>query len=932
MKKLIFVFLLILIAIEFINIKNINCYDDKKISFSFKKGDLIKTIDIGKGKFENFSFNLIKKDENFELRVKGKGDLEFNIIFNGFKKIFPFDDSQFLSPLYVFEKENQIFMFSIDYSDLHYFKFLEKENTINYNLYLKGKENLKFRIDQIKSLSEAFIRYYEIYKIRERKVDQGGLIIPNISLTTIINSIGIGNINIKYRIVDPKELYAPERIMEGTKYKMKNFVIFDPIKISFENLKDKDFVKNLYFDENILNKQIGIEILTSSIKDKDGNLISIVKKSETTYKIEQGEKVPDYKENSFDKIIFLNPDPNHLKNKGLNPFDNFYSRYIYPLNIAITKMNRELEIKGENEAKYVGLAIDFSNIGDFMNFDKKNFTKNPISFIDGKVSQSYISNCLELLKYLNNKTLILSINPNHFQLLMNSDLIYKEIENIDYIENLPIERVLVPNRPIFFSFRLKDSEINEDNLNKIFNFSLLYGIYPTFWKSKDEPFSIWDNPKKLKLLLNYKNYYEIISEIENEPFKGSFSAKIENGEIYQFGEYPNIYFTFSGYGKIYIDKSILKENDFIILDPIENEEINYKEDENEIIIDSFGLSVINIKSKKGKDLDNKVSLILSNFENKNKSILFLIFPILFLFINLILRKTRLLFKKSYTFLLIILFITHLSLNHFFNISSPYLLFLSIGLYFLFTSLYSLSTKRLFLLNISLIFFITSIVFYLINGNQILSSPPYYLFYNTYFISLILSILIFIFYHFNWKRFYDFMIFLILIILMFLTNILSNPFYSPPIEFTFLISLLSLTFIIFLLTKNFKKIFLMLVLIFLNLIYIFIDKIFYYLLSKKIFISIDFVPNLIFLFLLTTLLIYFYRRDFITKPKFIFTSLILFLIFISLYLNRTLIITPNIFNIIASIIKLIFYIILIIYLIFFVESSLIKKEEWWLNYW
>ncbi len=927
MKKLI-IFLLIIITLGFINLKLLNSDNNFGISFSLKKGEETKLIDIGKGEFKNFSYNLIKKENSFELRLKGKGGIEFNINLNEYKKIYPIEKDVFLSPFYIFEKDNKLLMFSVDYSDLHYFKLSENENLINYNLYIKSKEFLKFRIDEVKSLLDAFNKYYEIYKLRERKVDFGGLIIPNISLTTIINSIGIGNLNIKYRIIDPKELYAPDRILEGSKYKITNFVVFDPVKVIFENIDKENLIKSLYFDENIFNKLTGIEIISSSIKDKDGNIVSITKKSEPTYKIVSGEKVPDFKEGFLDTIIFLNPNPNYFKNKGINPFDIYFSRFIYPLNISITKINNELEIKGENEAKYSGLALDFSNVENFFNFDKKLFTKNPLSFIDGKVAQFYTSNLYELIKYLKGKVLILSINPKYFQLIMNSDLILREIDDLNYLKNLPIERVLVPNRPIFFSFRLKDSELNEENLNKIFKYSILYGIYPTFWKSKDEPFSIWDNPTKLKLLVNFKDYYEIINEIEKESFKGGLNAKIENGEIYQFGNYPNIYFTINGYGKIYIDKKVIKDRDFIIIDPIKKEELSYIEDDGKIVIDSYGLSVINIKSKgEFKEVSQNINFINSKrFENKNNNIFLIIIPILLILFNILLRKKIILLKLNSTFLFLILFIILLISNIFFNISSPYLLIFSVGLIFLLSSLYSTSFKKSFLLNISLIYLIMSILFYLLNGNQILPSPPYYLFYNTYFISIVLSIFIFIFYHFNWRKIYDFIIFSKLLILMFLTNILRNPFYSPPIEFTFLISILFITFIIFLLSKNIKSFFLFSILLLLITGYIFIDKIFYLFLSNKIFISIDFIPNLIFIFIITIISIYFSKREFNTKPKLINISLILFMALISIYLNRVFLITPNLFNITSSIIKLIFYIILIIYLIFFVESSLIKKEE------
>ncbi len=931
MKKIIISFLLIILFIKIFPIKFLNSQDLNNIEFFLLKDEEQKIVTIGKGEFKNFSYNLSTKDNLFTFIISGKGNLIFKIIFKEMEKVFPEIDGVFISPFYILkDKEEKLFMFSVDSSGLHYFEVKEKEENfeINYNIYSNKKELIKFRIVKVNSIFDAFEDYYKFYKIKDRKIDLGGLILPNISLTNIINNVGIENFNIKGRIIDPKEQYAPERILEGIKYKIKNFVLFDPIKLKFENIDINKIEKELFFNENPYYKLMGIQILTSSIKNKDGSIIKIEKKSEPTLKIVSGEKVPDYKENSVDTIIFLNPEQNFLKNKGISSFDIYYSRYIYPLNIAITISNRQLEIKGENEARYHGLALDFSDVEDFFNFDKKKFNNNPKSFIDGEVAQFYCSNLYNFLNSLQKNYPVLSINPKYYQLIMNSDLIYKEIEDLNYLNNLPIERVIVPNRPIVFSFRLKNEDINESVLNKIFKNSLIYGVYPTFSKPQDEPYSIWDNVEKLKLLANYKDFYDLIGKIESKGFIGKSIATIENGYIYQFGDFPDIFFTINGYGKIKIEKSALEsQGNISIINPLNNEKVEFYEEGNNIIIDSWGLNVINIKNENIQtQSENQNISKFSKFENKKISILIFVSVLFFVFLNLLLRKINLIINIKPTYIIFTLLILSLIINQFLGLSSPFYILLLIGIYFIFTSTFSSLTKKSFLLNFSLVFLLSSLIFYILNGNQAIFSPPYYLFYNTYFISIILTYFVFIFYHFEWKKIYDILIFSTILIVILISNPTRNPFYSPPIDYTFLISSLILALFIFLLSKNLLKIILFSLFAFLIINYIFIDKIYFYLLSKEIFISVDFIQNLTLLFALSIIFIYFSKSKFKTKTKLVYNFLIIFFIVVSIYLNRILLVSPNIFGIISSIIKLIFYIILIIYLIFFVESTFIKKEE------
>lgn len=931
MKKII-VFLLFLILVnQFIPVKFLKSQTLKDIEFLFIKDKEEKLVNIEKNKFKNFSYNFSKKNENFYLNIKGRGDLIFKIFFKNMEKIFPKENGIFITPFYVLKnKDNKYFMFSIDSHDLHYFETKNRDDgfEIIYNFYVEKNESIKFKIKEVNSIFDAIETYYKFYGIKERRVDLDGLILPNISLTTIVNNVGIENLSVKGRIIDPKEEYAPDRVLEGAKFKLKNFILFDPIKLKFENIELNEIEKRLYFDENPYNKLIGIQILTSSIKNKDKSLIKIEKKSEATFKIVSGEKIPDYKENSIDTIIFLNPEVSFLKNKGISSFDIYYSRYIYPLNISITILNRQLEIKGENEAKYYGLALDFSHISDFFNFDKKHFNKNPKSFISGEIAQFYAANLYNFLNSLQKETNILSINPKYFQLIMNSDVIYKEIEDLRSLDSLPIERVLVPNRPIFFSFRLKNEEINEETLDKIFKYSLIYGIYPTFSKHKDEPFSIWDDVSKLKILTKYKDFYTLINKVEVKGFLGNSVATIENGEIYQFGNLPDFYLTFDGYGKIKIDKNVFESiEDISIINPINNEKVKFYEENGKIVIDSNGLYILNIKGKnEAIQKENKTISTSSKFERKNISYLIILVILFLILLNFSFRKIKFDFKLKPVFVISILFIILLILNYFLGISSPFFIYLSFGIYFLFASIFSSMNKKDFLLNFSLVFLFSSLFYYLLNGSQIIFSPPYYIFYNTYFISIMLTLFIFIFHHFEWKKIYDIIIFLTILTIVLISNPTRNPFYLPQIDYTFLTINLLFTFIILLLSKSFIKTILFIILVFLNVIYIFNEKIYFILLSKGLFISVDFIPNLILLFILSILIIYFSKSTFKIKVKIAYNFLIIFFIFISLYLNRVLYTSPHIFGIVSSIIKLIFYIILIIYVIFFVERALIKKEE------
>lgn len=918
MKKIVIVLLMIfsiLISLNF-NPKKSLANEDLKVDFCLKniegKESLIK---VGKGSFYNFKYNFIENKGDYKLIISGKGAIEFKIVFKDYKIIFPEKISTFISPFFVLKNlEEDYLMLSLPYNNLYYYeiKNLDNKTYISFNLFLRKKEEIKFNIKKVDSVEESFDEYFKIYKEKERKVNDGGLLVPNTSFTNLRNA-GIQNFKVKYRIVDSKDEFATDRIIEASFFGIKNFVIFNPVSLKFENVSSNDITKELYFDDNNLNKLNGITLLTSGLKNKDGEIVSFVKKSDPTYKFES----------SLDTIFLLNPNPDYLKNKGISSYEITYNKTIFPLNISIQYANKQSELSEEKRGRYIGFAIDFTDVVDIFNFNKNHFGKYPLSYIDGKEAQFYLVNLCNLLEKMSKEKLMLSINPKYYQLSMNSDIIYKEIENLSEIENFPVERVLIRNRPIYFSFKLKKDEINEENLQKIFDFSLFYGIYPTFSKPKDESFSLWDYPEKIKLLLPYINYYEIINQIEKRGFKGKTYASISDGKVLRFGDCPEIYFAIDGKGELKIDKNSLNINgDFEIFEPIQNRKLNFEEKDGYIFLNVLDEKVIKIASK------NEVAT--SNTTVNKRQVKFdmnLIIPIIFLFISLVNIKNGFKLNFNYNFLIIFVFLILFLVKFYLNITSPYFLFLSIGFLTLFSSLFESSFKKVFLNYFSIIFFALSFLYHLLTKSQINNVPPFYPYFDLYYFIVVLFLYLFIFHHFKWRVQFDLVIFLTFFFYIFLTNLLTTPFYTPPIDLNLSIIFIIFSFIlVFLSFKDFKKFIVSLIFISLVLLYFFWEKIYFYLLTKNIFLGNDFVSYFITLFFITILLFFFSKLDFKTKPNFIYIIFTIFLILNSLILNDFHLNTPNKFGFFSSISRIIFYIIIIIYFIFFVESMLAKKEE------
>lgn len=879
----------------------------------------------GKGKFINFKYNLSETDGNYKLNLSGKGAIEFIVIFENYQVIFPEKRETFNSPIIILKNsDNNYLFFSVPYDNLYYFEFFSEENrsSVSFNIYLKGKENIIFNIKNVNSLEEAFDEYFEIYKEKNREIDNGGLLVPDTSFSRI-RELGTSNFNIKYRIVDPKEDNAVDRINEASFFGIENFVILNPLSLKFENLSIDDVVSKLYFDKDVLSKLDGIVLLTSGIKDKNDELISYTKKSEPTYEYVSNEPVVDYKENSYDTIFLLNPSPQYLKNKGISAYDIFYNRYINPLNLSIKYYNNELGLKSDKRSRYSGYVLDFSDVIDTFNYNEEHFDDYPTSYIDGKECQFYLISLYDFLKNCDKNSLILSINPKYFQLTMNSDLIYKEIDTLDEISNFPTERILVRNRPIYYSYKLNENQINAKNLKKIFDFSLFYGIYPTFSNPDNEPFSIWDNKDKLNELIPFIKYYDFISQIEKRGFVSETYSSISNGNLLRFGNYPEIFFTIYGNGLLTIDKNSLNIDDnFKIVDLLEDKELEYKVENGVIKLNISNEKVIKISSKENQIQESSIV----NTKNINFDINFLL-PLILIFLSLIINKYKIFLKINFNFVITVLFLILLIIKFFLNITSPYFLFLSIGIISLLTSLYETEHKKRFLLNFSIIFFIISFIYHLLTKSKINIVPPFYPYFDLYYFLIILFFYLFIFYHFKWKLSFDFFIFLSFFISFFLTNLFTTPFYSPPYDLSFLINIIILIFIISIISfKNYKNFLFFMIFILGFIFYIFWDKIYYFLLLRNIFISYDFLIYFLTLFLIYYLVTIFFKKKFKTKPDMGHSLLFLLLILNSLILNYIHLYVPNKFSSFSSISRIIFYIIIIIYVIYFSELLLTKKEE------
>jgi hypothetical protein len=928
MKKIVFILIILFLfqTILTFKINKLLAEDNPNINFILKNVEGKELfMKIGKGKFFNIKYNLSKSDSNYKLLISGKGAVEFIISFENYKIIFPEKKDIFISPLIVLKNsENQYLMFSVPNDNLYYFEFFEKDNNsfISYNIYIKKKENIFFNIKIISSLEDAFEEYFKIYKERNRKIENGGLIVPDTSFTKIRN-LGINNFNIKYRIVDPKVEAAADRINEASFFGIENLLILNPVSLKFENISIDNLVKRLYFKNEDLSRLDSIVLLNSGLKDKNNQFINYVKKSEPVYKYVSGKPIIDYKENSYDTIFLLNPSPDYLKNKGISAYEIFYNRYINPIDISIKYYNNESGLTEDKKSRYLGFAIDFSDVIDVFNFDKAHFGKYPTSYIENKEAQFYLIPLYDLIEKVGEKNLILSINPKYFQLFMNSDMLYKEIDNLNEINDFPIERILVRNRPIFYSYKLKEDEINKENLEKIFNFSLFYGIYPTFTKPENEPFAIWDYQDKLNELLPFIKYYEIINQIEKVEFKPKIYSSISNGSLIRFGDFPEIYLTINGSGVLRIDKKSLNiDKNFKIIDLIENKEVKYKEDNETIILNISNEKVIKIFSNENQKSIN----IISKIKNEKLDIYYLL-PIILIFLSILFTKFKFKLKINPYFLITFIFISLSLIKFYFNITSPYFIFLSMGILIFLNSLYESGNKSKFLFNYSIIFFIISLIYHLLTKSKINIIPPFYSYFDLYYFVIILYLYFHIFYHFKWRLIFDFFIFLSLFISFFLTNLITTPFYTPPIDLSFLINFIILIFITFIISiKNRKNFIFLLINLLLFVIYIFWDRIYYFLLLRNIFIGLDFITFFITLFFTFFLVITFLRKEFKTKPNIVYFLFFITLLLNSLILNNFHFNIPNKFTFMSSISRLIFYIILIIYLIYFSESLLTKKEE------
>lgn len=928
MKKIVFI-LIILILFPTILTFKINkslAEDYPNINFVLKNVEGKELfMKIGKGKFFNIKYNFFQLDSNYKLLISGKGAVEFIISFKNYKIVFPEKKDIFISPLIVLKNiENQYLMFSVPNNNLYYFEFLEKDNNsfISYNVYIKKKENIVFNIKNVSSLEDAFEEYFKIYKERNRKIENGGLIVSETSFTKIRN-LGINNFNIKYRIVDPKVEAAIDRINEASFFGIENLLILDPFGLKFENISIDNLVKKLYFKNEDLSKLDSIVLLNSGLKDKNNQFISYDKKSEPVCKYVSGKPIIDYKENSYDTIFLLNPSPDYLKNKGISAYEIFYNRYINPIDLSIKYYNNESGFTADKKSRYSGFAIDFSDVIDVFNFNKAHFGKYPTSYIENKEAQFYLISLYNLIEKVGEKNLILSINPKYFQLFMNSDMIYKEIDDLNEINNFPIERILVRNRPIFYSYKLKEDEINKENLEKIFNFSIFYGIYPTFTKPENEPFTIWDYQDKLNELLPFIKYYEIINQIEKVEFKPKSYSSISNGSLIRFGDFPKIYLTINGNGVLKIDKKSLNiDKNFKIIDLIKNKEVEYKENNEKIILNISNEKVIKIFSNE----NHKSINIISKIKNGKLDIYYLL-PIILIFLSTLLTKFKFKIKINPYYFITFIFISLFLIKFYFNITSPYFIFLSMGILILLNSLYESGNKSNFLYYYSIIFFIISLIYHLLTKSKINVIPPFYSYFDLYYFVIILYFYFHIFYHFKWRLIFDFFIFLSLFISFFLTNLITTPFYTPPIDLSFLINFIILIFITFLVSiKNRRNLIFLSINLLLFVIYFFWDRIYYFLLLRNIFIGFDFITFFITLFFTFFLVITFLKKDFKTKPNIVYFLFFIILILNSFILNNFHLNIPNKFTSMLSISRLIFYIILIIYLIYFSESLLTKKEE------
>ena len=907
--------------------------DGDSVNFYLKdvKTSTKTTLELGSGKLENYFYEFLKKDDTYKLKLSGKGGINFGIVFKNSSIIFPKENKTLVSPLIVLNTHDKNLMFCVSPYDKNFWTINSTNNNVYivYNLYLKNKREVNFRIEEVEGLREAIEKYRNLYKIDKARINEGGTLYPDASFTKLRNA-GIYDFNLKFRIIDPLNEHAITRIFESQNFNIQSFLLFNPFKYNVIT-KDKITLNDLYFSKDYVKKNFAIAVSTSGVRDRENNILKLIKKAEPILKIEKVIKgknvivneVPDMREGLIENVFLLYPDKNFLKNMLLSAYDISYFYNIFYTDISINAENRKRNLAKDEEGNYVGYAIDLGDIPEVYDYDLSHSKEENLVFMDGKPTIYFPFEILSFIEEEKNDGLIMTIDPSIFQIGFNSDIIVKEINNLSYLEDLPLIRAIFNNRILILSLSMPTEEINRELIEKFFRRCLLFGIYPTFTKYESDPYSLWNKQNLVNMVKPYfSKYIPLIKEINGKDWKEKTFARVSDGDVERFGDYPDILFTIDGSGYLEIDKENLKiDNEYEVIDLETKKPLKTSEEDGKIYVKLENAQVVRVFKAK------KTPLSILNFSRKKpQSPLFILLFLPLFVVPLFLKKTKISFpslKVSLPLLVVFLFL----LRRLFFIPSPPFLFLLLSLIHYLSSFYFEDAKRRIFSLISVYFFFMFSLFIIINkGFKVNPFPPFSFPFDLYFFVIFLSMFLLITTMYRTKRRTNFFIIILFIISFFFSDITTFPFFSPPFDMTFFITATVMGLILIAICGKLSRFIMSLVYFAFLILYLFWDKIYFYLLQHRIFLGRDTLTSVIVSIFAILYIIYTERKEFIKLPEGLYTILLFVLTIISVSFHLIFMQNPSSIGVFLGIVKIIIYAFLVLFSIYIFEVLFSRREE------
>ena len=929
-KFLVLIWLILFLAVPF---KPALAQRNDSINFYLKdlKTGAKVTLKLGRGKLENYPYEFLKKDNAYKLKLGGKGAVNFSIVFKNSSLVFPKEGEVLSSPLVVLNTSKKTLMFCVSPYDKNFWTIKNRGNNVYivYNLYLKDNREIDFRIEEVDGVRGAIERYKNLYRTGEPRIKEGGTLYPDGSLTKLRNA-GIYDFNLKFRIIDPLNENAITSIFESQYFNIQSFLLFNPFKYSVVT-KDKVSLKDLYFSKDYVKKNFAIAISTSGVRDSDNKILKIIKEAEPTLRIEKVIKgksvtvneVPDMREGMVENIFPLCPDKNYLKNMLLSAYDISYFYNIFYTDISINAENRKRNLAKDEECNYVGYAIDLTDISEIYDYELSHSKEENLVFIDGKPSIYFPFEILSFIEEEKKNGLIMTINPTIFQIGFNSDIIVKEINNLSYLEDLPPIRAIFNNRTLILSLSMPTEEINRELIERFFKRCLLFGIYPTFTKHKSDPYSLWNKQDLVNMVKPYfSKYIPLIKEVNKREWKGKTFARISDGNVERFGDYPDILFTINGSGYLEIDKENLNiDDEYEVIDLETKKPLKTSEEDGKIYVKLENSQVVRVfKGKENPVLSSSFS------RKKQESPFFVLFLLPIFLIPIFFKKIKIKFpslKLTLPLTAVFLFLV----RKLYFIPSPPFLFLLLSLIHFLSSFYFEDTKRKIFSLISVYFFFIFSLFVILNkGFKVNPFPPFYFPFDLYFFLIFLSMFLLITTMYKTKRRTNFFIIVLFIISFFLSDITTFPFFSPPFDKIFFITAITMGLILVAISGKSSHFIMSLGYFALLIPYLFWDKIYFYLIQHRIFLGRDILTSIIVTIFTILYIIYTEEKGFIKLPEGLYTILLLVLTTISILFHLIFIRNPLSIGIFLSIVKIVIYAFLVLFSIYIFEILFSRREE------